>query len=339
MSITRRAGWLIALTALAARAGADAPEAKAKAFLRGVIHLDEAQLAAIERGEVVTKQLATSDKTEIAAFGAVKTAGNPDLLLRLARDVRAFRKSAQVSEIGVFSRPPRLSDLDGLTHPPDDIAALRKCRPGSCDVKLGTKGLEVVSKIDWAAPDAQQRAVATFNQGIIDYAVAYARGGTSELGDVLDKKQARSRSDEYRALLANSPYLIEYVKDFHDYLASYPAGTLAGVEDVLYWTKDSFGPKPVVSGYHLTLYRSPAGILIANKLLAATHFFNAALEIVAGVPTSDGSGMYLLCLYRTRIDPPTGMLAGALMDKVRGGMESGVRANLKTARERLAAAK
>ena len=58
-----------------------------------MIQLDEAQLAAIDKGEVVTKQLPTSDKSEIAAFGAVRTAGDPDLMLRLARDVRTFRKA------------------------------------------------------------------------------------------------------------------------------------------------------------------------------------------------------------------------------------------------------
>ena len=78
---------------------------------------------------------------------------------------------------------------------------------------------------------------------------------------------------------------------------------------------------------------------MANKLLGATHYFNASLDIMAGVPTPDGKGLYLLSLFRTRLDPPTGMLAGALMGKVRGGIETGVRENLKSARERLAEAK
>jgi hypothetical protein len=46
-----------------------------------------------------------------------------------------------------------------------------------------------------------------------------------------------------------------------------------------------------------------------------------------------------MSLYRTRIDPPTGMLAGVLMGKVRDGVETGVEQNLMTARDRLAAAR
>ena len=139
------------------------------------------------------------------------------------------------------------------------------------------------------------------------------------MGNVLDKKQEKSRAAEYRTLMANSPYLVDYVREFYDYLEAYPNGTLAGAEDIIYWAKDTFGLKPVVSGYHATFYRGPRGVLISNKLLAASHFFNASLEVMAGVPTPDGKGLYLLSLYRTRLDPPTGMLAGMLMARSAAG--------------------
>jgi hypothetical protein len=335
--ISRSVSSLCFLAVLAPIASAQEPPPRP--FLRNVIQLDDAQLAAVDRGEVVTKLLSTTDKEEIAAFGIVRTTGNPDLLLSLAKDVRKFRQVPQIPEMGLFSSPAKIEDLKGLTHPPDDIAALKRCKPGSCDVKLGTKGLEAVSKIDWSAADAEARAVATFNQGIVEYVAAYQQGGTNAMGNVLDKKQEKSRAQEFRTLLAHSPYLVEYVKEFNDYLAAYPNGKLAGAEDALYWAKDTFGLKPVVSAYHTTVYKGPRGVLIASKLLGATHYFNASLEILAGVPTPDGKGLYLLSLYRTRLDPPTGMLAGVLMGKVRAGVETGVRENLTVARDRLAAAK
>lgn len=327
------------LLALVVPAVAPAQEAPPRPFLRKVIGLTDVQLAAVEKGEVVTKILATTDKPEIAAFGVVKTTGTADQLLAAAKDIKKFRQVPQIPEMGYFSNPAKVEDLQGLTHPPDDIAALKRCKPGSCDVKLGTKGLAAAATINWSAPDADKRAVALFNQGLVDYVTAYQQGGTDAMGNVLDKKQEKSRAQEYRTLLANSPYLVDYVKEFNDYLAAYPKGKLAGAQDTLYWTKDTFGLKPVVSLYHATAYKSPRGVLIANKMIAATHFFNAGLEILAAVPTPDGRGLYLLSLYRTRIDPPTGMLAGVLMGKVRDGVETGVKENLKTARERLAMAR
>jgi hypothetical protein len=324
---------------LAAAPLLSAEEDAPRPFLRTVIRLDDSQLAAVERGEVVTKLLETPEKGEIAAFGVAKTAGTPDLLLRLARDIQTFRKVPQIPEMGIFSAPPKLEDLRGLTHPPADLAALKSCKVGSCDVKLGSKGLGMISKINWSAPDAEKQAAAIFNQAIVDFVTAYQQGGVDALGDVQDKKTAKQRAQEHRTLLSNSPYLATYVKEFNDYLAAYPKGKLAGAEDIHYWAKDTFGLKPVIAVYHLTLLKSDRGVLVSNRQVAASHFFNAALEILAGVPAADGQGMYLLSLYRTRLDPPTGMLAGVLMGKVRGGIETGVAENLKFARQRLAAVK
>lgn len=170
----------------------------------------------------------------------------------------------------------------------------------------------------------------------MDYVTAYAQGGTDALGTVYDKKTRKTRAAEYQAVLASSPYLAEYVEEFSDYLVAYPKGRLADTEDLLYWTKDTLGLKPVVSAYQLTLHKGPRGAILANKLLYSSHFFDASLEVMAGVPTPDGRGLYLLSLFRARLDPPTGMLSGVLMGKVRDGIETGVRENLKRARERLA---
>src|SRR6187549_176619 len=199
------------LLALAPPAAVKAQEPPPRPFLRKVIQLDDAQLSAMEKGEVVTKMLPTTEKAEIAAFGVVKAAGTVDRLVTLARDVQKFRQVPEIPEMGRFSTPAKLEDLKGLTHPPADVAALKKCKPGSCDVKIGTKGLELVSQIDWSAPDAESRAVAIFNQAIVDYVTAYQKGGTAAMGNVLDKKEEKSRAQEYRTLLANSPYLVEYV--------------------------------------------------------------------------------------------------------------------------------
>jgi hypothetical protein len=329
--------WACSLAALASSTAAQEPPPRP--FLRKVIQLNDAQLAAVDKGEVVTKLLPTTDKPEIAAFGIVKTTGTVDQLLTLARDIKKFRQVPQIPEMGYFSSPAKLEDLNGLHHPPDDIAALKRCKPGSCDVKIGTKGMDLVSKVDWTKPGAEKQAADIFNLGIVDYVTAYQRGGTDAMGSVSDKKQEKSRAQEYRTLLANSPYLVDYVKEFNDYLAAWPKGKLAGADDVLYWAKDTFGLKPVVSVYHATFYKSPRGALLSNKLVGATHFFNATLEIIVGVPTPDGKGLYVMSLYRTRIDPPTGMLGGMLMGKVRDGIETGLKENLKLARERLAAAR
>jgi hypothetical protein len=223
---------------------AQSSEPPPRPFLRKVIQLDDQKLAAIDKGEVVTKLLPSADKPEIAAFGVVKTAGNPDVLLRLAKDVRKFRQVPQIPEMGLFWSPPRLDDLKGLHYPPDDIGALKRCKPGSCDVKLGTAALEKVAKVDWKAADAEAQATALLNQMIVDYVAAYQQGGTDAMGTIMDKKAPKTRTEEYRTLLAHSPYLPEYAKEFNDYLGPTQRQARRRRGRPV-WTKDEFGLKPV----------------------------------------------------------------------------------------------
>jgi hypothetical protein len=115
------------------------------------------------------------------------------------------------------------------------------------------------------------------------------------------------------------------------HLRDYPKGDEPEMTDSFYWTKDNFGLKPVISIYHVSVLRRGDGALFAQKTLYASHYFNAGLEVWSVAPSPSGKGFDLLMLYRTRLDPPTGLLAGVLMGKVRGGVEEGVRANLENA--------
>ena len=341
------AGSAIVLVSILVHPGAAvgqtaAEEPPPRPFLRKVIQLTPDQLARVEKGEVVTKLLPSPEKAEIAAFGVVKVKGTVDELRERMRDFQNFRKVPQVPEIGRFSSPPRVEDLQGLTFPDDDLDALRRCKPGKCDVKVGTSGLQrLQGGVDWRAPDAKARATAILKEQMLNHVKAYLAGGTDAMGVTVDKSQPKALSAEFRTLLRNSPYLVEYVAPFQQYLVSYPKGTLNDTEDVLYWTKDTFGLKPVVSIYHATVHRpqgARSGLLASIKTLYASHYFNAALEVMAAVPTADAGtnpAFYLLDLYRTRIDPPTGMLSGVLMGKVRGGIEEGVAMNVRTAKARV----
>jgi len=304
------------LAAAAAPARAQAPETPAHRFMRTVVGFTEADFTELDGGELVSRLIETKEKGEVAAFGAVSVKATPERFLAAAADVAHFRRVPEILEIGSFSNPPRVEDLAGLSFPDDDIAALRKCKPGKCDVKLGEKFIERLAReVDWSKPDAQARAVNLAKQALVESVKAYQASGAEALGTLVDKSNP-----------------VEYVPEFNAYLRDYPKATLAGAKDVFYWTKDNFGLKPVVSVYHLTLYHGPHSAQAAQKLLYASHYFNTALEFWALGRPPAGEGFQLLQVYRTRLDPPTGMLAGVLLGKVRAGVLTGVTENVKNAK-------
>jgi hypothetical protein len=152
----------------------------------------------------------------------------------------------------------------------------------------------------------------------------------------VDKDRPLEAPAEFRKLLAASPYLVEYVPALHRYVEAFPAASLDGAEDLFYWTKDTFAPKPTISVHHVTIWTdAPRGIaVVASKQIYASHYFQAGFDLLAAV-AAPGGGFYLMDLYRARIDPPTGMLAGVVLGKIRGGVEQGVAEGLRAAQASL----
>jgi hypothetical protein len=335
--VPRAARLALALAAVAAAPSAYGEDPKLRAFLRTAIGFTEAQITAAERGEVVTRQLPTTDRPEMAAFGIVRVAADRQSFLARFKDLTSFRKSPSVVEIGRFRRPPQVADLSGLTLDEGDFEAARECRPGRCDIKLARSAMERIQReMDWKAQDARARAAALMKQMLVEFLAAYLEGGTAAMATYADKEKPQETPAEFRKLLAASPYLVEYAPEFHRYVEDFPAGPLAGTEDLFYWTKDEFAPKPTISVYHVTIWedpKDPARAVISSKQIYASHYFQAGLDLTALVAAPPG-GFYLMDLHRVRIDPPTGMLSGVILGKIRGGIERGVAEGLKAAKAR-----
>jgi hypothetical protein len=304
------------------------PPAELQEFLREVVGFNDADIAAVENGQVISRLLPETDKGEIAAFGIVRVMASADRLQQLALEVKSYRSMEGVVQIHGFSDPPAPGDCDALVVPDQDIDAIRNCRSGDCDVKITDDMVTSVSHIDWTAPGARDKVVHAFREMVVTVASGFRSGGIDRLGVIVDKKDPKPRAREFQKLLANSPYLFKYVKDFHDYLAEYPNGSFPGAKSTLYWTKDTFSPKPVIAISCQTVARRGEMVMIASELVAASHYFNAGLDVCVGVPSTPGGAMYLVDVYRVRIDPPTGVLAGTAMKKVRGGIKDGVQKGL-----------
>lgn len=328
-------GLAVALAAVpAARAASESP---VYVFLRKAMSFSDADVASVDAGRVVTKQLPAADKPEIAAFGAVRAQADKAAAMRRYREGAFLLHAPSVLESGRFSDPPTAADLAGLTLEDADVEAARKCRPGDCALKLATSAMERIrSELPGSLSEAKPKAAALVRRMLVEYVAAYRGGGISALATYNDKDKPQEAPAEFRKLLAASPFLVEYVPEFHRYVEEYPRGRLVGAEDFFYWTKDKFGPKPTISVYHLTVWqdpRNPGRTVVCSKRIYASHYFQAGLDLMALVDAPAGQkGFYLMDLHRVRIDPPTGMLSGVLLGKIRGGIETAVTERLTTAR-------
>ena len=145
--------------------------------------------------------LPTTEQAEIAAFGAViaRATGTPEMASsRLSRDVQKFRRCRRSPRWAPFLDPRRSWTTCGAHPSPADIAALKQCKPGSCDVAIGTKGLVpgLADQLVGKARCRRQQATGLFNQAIVSSATAqYTQGGVgAPWATSRNKKAAKQRS-------------------------------------------------------------------------------------------------------------------------------------------------
>lgn len=301
----------------AGEALAQGNNAEPHAFLQKYLGFTSSELAALDRGKVVSKIPQTADRSDVATLGVTRLSVPTEVFLEKFRDIVSFKRSAYVLQIGKFSTVPSLEDLQGLTFDENDFRDLRWCRVGACDLKLPADTINrLLKEINWSSPQARQQVDALLRQTIMNYVNAYLRGGHTALSDYHDSSSPVRPANEFRALLNQSPYLSDYAPEFYRYLAEYPRTRLPGSEDFIYWSKEKFGYKPVITLYHVTIYKHRLGnaesVMIASRQIFATHYYEASLGLTILANRPGDPGAYFLYLNRTRINALRGW-AGRLM--------------------------
>jgi hypothetical protein len=313
----------------------------AQQFLRSVAGLGPAQIQTIERGEPLAKVLDT-DRRQIAILGAVRIKAPRERLLDRYRDVTSLKSSPLILQVGAFGTPPRVEDMRGLTFEDYDLRSLRTCKPGSCGVRLPAEAMTAFTHdVDWRAADSNDKAGALWRRLLVDYAERYRASGA--LAEYHNREEPLSVAGELGVLFDDSRQFNSIAPEFFTYLRQFPHAKLAGAEDILYWTKDDMGVRPVTSITHLAIYAPPADAghtrrpaLVGTKQIWATHYVDAGLGL-AMIFDDDASGFFMVCVNRIRTRSLTGILRlpvrSTVQRRSRDAMESILR-NTKIALER-----
>jgi hypothetical protein len=272
----------------------------------------------------------------------VRVNARPEQVATQFRDIVRWKKGDSVPEIGKFSDTPLIADLTGLTIEPDDIKVMRKCKPGSCDIKLSAASMDqLVKGTNWTAENYQGQAGSLFKKILVDYVGTYKMGGNRYLVNYADQKQTLKLPDDFSALLKESNYVTEYAPELANYIDKFPNAQLPGSENFVYWSKEKFGIQPVLSMTHVTIYPRRRGnsseVLIASKQLYATHYFESSLAFTMMLPRERGEGSYLLYLNRSRSDTLRGFFSGITRLFISGHVRDGAAKSLQLAKERLEA--
>lgn len=289
------------------------------------------QLAAVDAGTSVAVTLPSSVDREIAIAGAVFIHATAARLVSVLQDVERLESGEGFIRTKRLTNPPRLGDFAGFQVPAADVKALRDCRPGRCDVKLGQGAFDRLEKIDWSAPDAAARVNALARQASLDYVLAYRKGGNQELAVYLDSERPQSIAREFEEMIGRVDLWPDVLTPLAKYLRGYPTAARPRLtSDFFYWSLAEFGLKPVFRINHVVVQGTgrTSGLLhvVAVQQLYASHYFHTALEVRAVVSDRrpSGNGVYLVVLNMARSDGLTGLFGGLIKPRASNGSRDGL---------------
>jgi len=307
-------------------------------FLSQTVGLDQAQLTALSRGEVVAKVLPTADTRDVSVLGVVHVAAPRAAFVQRQRDFPNALRAPTRSIAAVFSAPAQATDVAAIEVSSRDVDDLRNCRPKDCNIKLPQTDMDRLhATIDWTARDATARVTAYVRQRLLEYVASYRERGNAAMAVYDDEGGVRS-SDALAAMLADSTYVFSRVPSLGRHLLRYPADTLPGASEVVFWSLDNLPHvRQVLRITHETVYSPPelpGTTVIAAKQIYANHYFEAGLELLTAIDDSAApnggspSGFTLLAVRHYRFDHlPSGGLLN-LRGRVVGGLRDNVRADL-----------
>jgi len=264
-------------------------------------------LSALASGQVVSESQTEKAAGEMVAIAAVRIRAPRDRVLAYFGEMIKYVDGKVTLGFGPLGTPPTPADVARLAFDRGEIDDLRSCQPGDCAVRIGGAGLQALrSAIDWNAADYAEQVNAFARDAVVRYVTAYQQRGDDALVTYDDSDQPVSSKEEWRGIVANSPYFHQYAPELEDYLKRYPAVQLPGARDLFYWIKENYSALGIViSVVHSVVYQPPSQsdrVIVAQKYIYASRYYDASLAVTTMVADEENGKpvTYLVYVNRSR---------------------------------------
>jgi hypothetical protein len=276
-------------------------------FLATHFALRESDIGEVEHYQPVTRSLDASEGREVATVGAIRLRVPVEFYVNQLRNVADFKRNDSVLQIGTFSSPARLEDVQSLTLESDDVAALERCRPKACGIQLSAEAMRRLGQATAATASARTAMInRAMRDVLVDMVNGYRQAGDVALMTYVDGDDPVSVAAEFRAMVDAQPAILKRFPTLDRHMRRYPEAS-PDTDDIIYWSKERLGPEIVVSVTHLAVARlagsQPARFAAASRQIYGSHYFDASLGITMVLEdAARPAGSYLVYVNRSRLD-------------------------------------
>ncbi len=100
------------------------------------------------------------------------------------------------------------------------------------------------------------------------------------------------------------------------------------LDEILYWSKEDFGVRPVLRLSHQAIDRAPGAVLIATTQIYADHYLDAGLTVTMALDAKGEDGapaFYMISVSRARTRSLAGMLRAFIRSTVQNRSRDALR--------------
>ena len=301
------------------RAGADP-----FAFFRPSVTITASERVRLDSGYPFARIL-QANGLEVAVLAAVAVSIDGDRLVAWERRVEDLKKSKYVLAIGRFSDPPRIEDLAGLALDSTDVAAIKSCRPGRCNLKLSAVEMAQLQRVaSQAAGDPSVAIQQAFRKIILDRVQQYQANGY--IPPYEDHGRDVQPSSRFALLLDHTQFLKDRLPELVKDLRHYPFNADNGADSFFYWSKERPARKAIVSVTHVRVVRSHNAdlpdALIVGKDIFSSHYVDASLSMTALMRGDPKGKNYLVYVNRTEVDVLHGIWEGTIRHSMQSHLKN-----------------
>jgi hypothetical protein len=274
------------------------------AGLAGQAGFTDGEWSSIESGDVVARVLDSDDPSEVVSIAGMTVRATRERFLECVRDPVCLKSEAGLTQSGRIAAEPSAAEFQGLTLDDKEVEQLADCRVGRCLLRLGEDDIaRFQAEVQWASPAHREQATRLFREILAAHAAACARRGNAALPVYRDKAVPASVGERLAALLARPSWIIDASPDLRAMLTGAPRGT---GERFQFWSSERFWRKPLVAVNEVSIAGNDGAgqrsTFVATKQLYASHYHDAALELLAFATDEKSGRSYVLFFGRIRAD-------------------------------------
>jgi len=284
------------------------------------LHISDGDKQRILDGKIVDWSASEGSDRELALGMAFLAKAKPEVLAEMYRESAISKDIAVITARGRITGEGTIADLSGIKLEPNGEKEARRyleVEPGD-KLNLDAKEMAAFKTLKSAGVKDEVAVVEVemlIRRGLLARYQAYRKKGLAGIAPYeRGHGNQRRAGDELVLFTKELTRVAKYLPALHDFLMNYPNGIskeeVKNLEEFFYWLNiDVFG-RPTYVLDHRVLYRVSDAVVAFERQYYASHDYNGMLQVIAGLPTKEGT----FCFYVGRIstDQVAGLMAPAL---------------------------